>query len=213
MRENWPQPFAAGWRNHKGKGRLVRFQQVYYVLDTQHRILWVGGDWDEFALANAGAAARSNEVLATSVLNHIVDQPTADAVVRLVDAVRATRSALRIDYRCDSPTTLRRYRMTIQPMRDDRVLLVHDLRDARTFDAPLRPWKYRKDADHQKCSFCCAVHTAPDGWTPPEDLTEPHPESVSYTMCPACSDRVEEAVSSLLSDREPSKPVAGGLGP
>jgi len=191
----------------------VRFQQLYYVLDTQYRILWVGGDWDEFALANAGEAARSNEVLSTCLLTHIVDQPTADAVVRLVDVVRASQAPLRIDYRCDSPTMLRRYQMTIQPMRDDRVLLVHDLRDARTFHQPLTHWKYRKDAHHLKCSFCCSVGTGSGEWTLPENLTGPHPEEVAYTMCPSCSGRVDEAISSLVANRSPKNPVTGGFGP
>lgn len=191
----------------------MRFQQLYYVLDTQYRILWVGGDWDEFALANSGGLARSNEVLSTSLLKHIADQPTADAVTRLVDVVRSTQLPLRIDYRCDSFSMLRRYQLTIQPMRDDRVLLVHDLRDARTFDQPLTHWKHRSNANHSKCSFCCSVQTAPDQWTPPEDLTEPHPDFVAYTMCPACSERVEDAIGSLLTNSTPKNPVTGGFGP
>lgn len=194
-------------------GRRMRFQQLYYVLDTQYRILWVGGDWDEVALANAGETARSNEVLSTSLMSHVTDQPTAAAVMRMIDAVRQTQSVLRFDYRGDSPTMLRRYQMTIQPMRDDRVLLVHDLRDARTFPQPLPYWRFGTDSGHQKCSFCCSVK-APDGvWTPPEALGEPHPEVVTYTICVGCGARVDEAIASLLADRTSRAPATGGFGP
>ena len=191
----------------------MRFQQLYYVLDTQYRILWVGGDWDEVALANAGDAARSNEVLSTLLMSHITDQPTADAVMRMVDAVRQTQSVLRIDYRGDSPTMLRRYQLTIQPMRDDRVLLVHDLRDAQTFPQPLLPWRFSTESRHQKCSFCCSVKATDGVWTPPEDLEEPHPEVVTYTICGGCGARVEEAIASLSDDRALQAHATGGFGP
>lgn len=191
----------------------MRFQQIYYVLDSDYRILWVGGDWDEFALANAGDAARSNEVLATSLFRHIVDEATAQAIRRLVSAVREMQSALRMDYRCDSPTLLRRFQMTIQPMKDGRVLLVHDLRDARTFDRPLGHWKYQAQAEDLKCSFCCSVRAPGGDWTPPEDLLGPHPGEVRYTVCPCCAVTVEDVVSSLLEKRDPKTSVTGGFGP
>ena len=110
---------------------LVKFQQVYYVLDPELRLIWVGGEWDEFALSNSGSNAIANAVLSTSLLGHISDEPTRRATVQMIEAVQEVQAPLRIDYRCDSPSMLRRFLMTIQPMRDNRVLIVHDLRDAR----------------------------------------------------------------------------------
>ena len=34
----------------------MKFQQVYTVVDSEYRVLWVGGEWDEVAL-NAGSDA------------------------------------------------------------------------------------------------------------------------------------------------------------
>ena len=57
----------------------MKFQQVYFVVDEEFRLLWIGGEWDEAALANGGSDARSNEVLSTSLLSHITDEPTRRA--------------------------------------------------------------------------------------------------------------------------------------
>jgi hypothetical protein len=193
-------------------GRL-KFHQVYYVLDAQLRVLWIGGEWDEFAMANGGEVARANEVLSTSIKKHIADAETTDAVVRLIEAVQETGSVLRIDYRCDSFALLRRFQLTIQPMKDERVLLVHDLKDAKTFATPHAPWRHTHGASHGKCSFCCSVHW-PDGvWQDAGLLTEPHPEKVALTLCPSCLGRVDEAIVALRANRAPNTPVTGGLGP
>ncbi len=207
---------CSGWSGRWGIGHRksdLRFHQVYFVLDTEYRLLWIGGDWDEFALRNGGTAARSNEVLSTSLLKQIADEPTKRAVVRLIEAVRAMQQPLRIDYRCDSPTIRRRFQLTIQPMKDARVLLVHDLRDAYSFDRPIAPWQFDPAAPDCKCSFCCAVSLSDGPWTPAEALADQHPRAVRYTMCPDCEASVAEAVQSLRDKRKPRNPVTGGFGP
>ena len=150
----------------------MKFQQVYFVVDDSLRLLWIGGEWDEFALANGGSNARSNEVLSTSLLAHITDGLTRDATAAMAKAVKDTHEALRIDYRCDSPTLMRRYLMTIQPMKDDRVLFVHDLRDVQTFANAVVHWRFRAGAGDLKCSFCCSVRMTDSDWTPPEELAD-----------------------------------------
>ena len=174
----------------------VRFHQVHCVLDDQYRLLWVGGDWDDFALANGGRSAKANEVLSTSLFAHILDASTRRAMTVVIEAVREARLPLKVDYRCDSPTVLRRFQLTIQPMKENRVLLVHDLRDARSFERPLTAWTYDPDATEVKCSFCCAVQHGSD-WIAPEDLETPHPAVVRYRLCPACEAGIDEAVVRL----------------
>jgi hypothetical protein len=191
----------------------VKFHQVYYVLDSELRVLWIGGEWDEFAIANGGDAARANEVLSTSLRDHIADPDTTEAMIRLVEAVQEATAPLRIDYRCDSYTLLRRFQMTIQPMKDGRVLVVHDLRDARTFDTPHAPWRHTPGASAGKCSFCCSVQTNDKVWRAAEVLGEDHPTEVAYTICPACAGHVDEAISAVRANRKPRAPVTGGFGP
>jgi len=191
----------------------VKFQQVYFVVDESLRLLWIGGEWDEFALANAGSNARSNEVLSTSLLSHITDEPTRLATAAMAKAVKDTHEALRIDYRCDSPSLMRRYLMTIQPMKDDRVLFVHDLRDVQTFTNAVVHWRFRAGAEDLKCSFCCSVRMTGADWTPPEDLTDAHPEWVEFTLCPQCNARIAEAIDALRQGRKPALGGTGGYGP
>lgn len=208
---------AAGGRSrpsfHAPGALALKFLQIYYVLDTELRLLWVGGEWDEFALENSAPGARANEVLSTSLLGHIADSTTKDAVKALIGAVQDMQTPLRIDYRCDSPTMLRRFQMTIQPMKDGRILMVHDLRDAHSFDSPRGPWHHKGDAAAEKCSFCCAVRVPGQTWTAPEALLVDHPAEVALTLCPDCVARVEEAIAALRGSRSPVPPVTGGFGP
>ena len=131
----------------------------------------------------------------------------------MAEAVQDTQTALRIDYRCDSPTLKRRYLMTIQPMKDHRVLFVHDLRDVQSFPSSFSPWKHVAGAADLKCSFCCAVRMTDADWTPPEDLTDAHPEWVDFTLCPSCNDRIAEAIDALRQGRKPAEGTTGGYGP
>ncbi len=197
----------------RSRTNALKFQQVYYVLDPDDRILWIGGEWDEFALANGGSGAGSNRVLATPLARHVTGETTRAALARMIAAVRDAGAPLRIDYRCDSPRLLRRVQLTIQPMKDDRVLMVHDLRDARAFEVALPPWHADETAAARKCSFCGAVHLPDAGWNFAEDLGADHPAGVAYVICPGCAAQIDEGVASLRQRRAPSTPMTGGFGP
>lgn len=191
----------------------VRFLQTYCVLDHDLRLLWVGGDWDEFALANNGAGNVADQVLSTCLTDHICDRDTTEAVGALVRVVRDCQKDLRLDYRCDSPVMTRRFQMTIQPMKEDRVLIVHDLRDARTLDRPLHPWHGDSGAVACKCSFCCAVNLGDAAWTAPEELTVEHPDRVRYTLCPECRSRIAATIEATAAGQSEKLPVSGSFGP
>lgn len=183
------------------------------MLDAEHRLLWVGGGWDEFALSNSGSAATANEVLSTSLLSHIADEPTRQALLSMIEVVREVQQPLRIDYRCDSPTMLRRYLLTIQPMRDNRLLLVHDLRDARTFETQIGLWSHVPTAIDCKCSFCCSVSLDGAPYVGPETLGYQHPAEVRLTLCPGCVANIAETVLSLREHRKPNTADSGVYGP
>jgi uncharacterized protein YlaI len=189
----------------------VKFQQVYFVLDKEFRLLWVGGEWDDFANANGGQSARINDVLSTSLLDHIADDDTKRAMVRLVEAVMDVQEPLKIDYRCDNPEMLRRFQMTVQPMKEGRVLVVHDLRDAQSFKVPLFPWRHNPHADEKKCSFCNRVKFVGKDWQTPESLGDSHPDDVAFVLCGDCEHRVEEAISALRDGRKPLGAITGGF--
>jgi hypothetical protein len=186
----------------------VKFQQVYAVVDSEYRVLWVGGEWDEFALNGGANSATSNAVLSTSVMSHIAGSETRAETARMIDAVLTHKRTLRLEYRCDSPSLARKFLMTIQPMKDDRALMVHDLRDAWHFSPPLNRWHYDASAPDQKCSFCGNVRLDGDfEWTSCDDIGERHPTHVNYDVCPSCVIAIERAVEDVRWDTGVVVPV------
>ncbi len=184
----------------------MKFLQTYAVVDKEHRLLWVGGEWDEFALQNAGKNATANAVLSTSLMSYIAGDVTRAVTARLVDAVLTTKRPLRLEYRCDSPSMARKFRLTVQPMKDDRALMVHDLCDAWHFSPPLRPWHHDAAAPDCKCSFCGDVRLeGTSDWESCDDLRERHPTHVTYDICPRCRAEIDVAVEEVL---EPAASVS-----
>lgn len=163
-------------------------------------MLWVGGEWDEFALQNAGKGSTANAVLSTSLLAHIAGDVTRRMTARLIDTVLTTRRPLRLEYRCDSPSMARKFLLTIQPMKDDRALMVHDLRDAWHFSPPLRPWRHDANAPDCKCSFCGDVRLeGTTVWETCDELRERHPTAVTYDVCQNCRAAIDVAVEETLT--------------
>lgn len=178
----------------------MKFQQVYAVVDSEYRLLWVGGEWDEFALQNAAQQALANHVLSTSLMAHIAGDETRRLTARLIETVLATKRPLRLQYRCDSPSMARAYQLTIQPMKEERALMVHDLKDAWHFSPPLNIWHYDPNAKDCKCSFCGDVRFGGEAaWTDCDAIGERHPTRVVYEVCDRCDAAVSEAIQLVLA--------------
>ncbi|MFM7332976.1 MAG: hypothetical protein ACKO2N_12540 [Tabrizicola sp.] len=176
----------------------MKFQQVYTVVDSEYRVLWVGGEWDEVALNGGASSATSNAVLSTSVMSHIAGSETRAETARMIDAVLEHKRTLRLEYRCDSPSMARKFLMTIQPMKDDRALMVHDLKDAWHYSPPLNRWHYDPAANNVKCSFCGNVRLAGETeWTSCDDIGERHPTHVTYEVCNSCEASIDKAVEDV----------------
>ena len=190
----------------------MKFQQNFFVVDQALRILWVGGDWDDCALRNDGENCVANAVLSTPLTQHITDMRTADAMAQMVRTVIEVKRPLRFDYRCDSPNEVRRYRMTIQPLKEDRALLVHDLRDAEMLPIPHTRWTYSEKARARKCSMCCAVNIN-GTWEEPVSLGVPHPREVLFALCSDCQTRINDAISATAAGRESREDVRAAFSP
>ena len=178
----------------------MKFQQVYAVVDSEYRLLWVGGEWDEFALQNAAQHALANHVLSTSLMSHIAGDETRQLIARLVETVLRTKRPLRVEYRCDSPSVARAYLLTIQPMKEERALMVHDLKDAWHFSPPLNMWHYDPNSRDCKCSFCGNIRFGgASDWTSCDDIGERHPSFVVYEVCSNCRSAVADAIEKVLA--------------
>jgi hypothetical protein len=173
----------------------VRFHQVFAVVDSEYRLLWVGGEWDEFALQNAAHHALADHVLSTSLMAHVAGDETRRLLAQMINSVLDAKRPLRLGYRCDGPGMARAYQLTIQPMKDDRVLMVHDLKDAWHFAPPLNSWRYDPNARDCKCSFCGSVRfSQATEWTSCDDVGERHPSLVFYEVCNNCRQTISEAI-------------------
>jgi hypothetical protein len=168
---------------------IVKWQQVFYVLDSAHRLLWVGGDWDDFAALNDGAPARASRVLGTRLTDHLAGVEMQETMHALLSDVCAMKRTLRIGCRCDSPTQRRDMRMTITPLRDDRLMVTHDLLDAQTLPSIGRGWSYLPGAFDCKCSLCGALRRR-NVWADPFCTGQRHPELVDYDICPGCREMI-----------------------
>ncbi len=186
----------------------MKFQQVYAVVDGEYRVLWVGGEWDEFALSGGANGAISNKVLSTSIMSQIAGEETRAATARMIDTVLEHKRTLRVEYRCDSPSMARQFLMTIQPMKDGRALMVHDLKDAWHFSPPLNRWHYDSAAKDTKCSFCGSVRFEHEtGWTRCDDIGDRHPTHVTYEICRPCRVAIDHAVEIAIHDTEAPAPA------
>lgn len=186
----------------------MKFLQVYAVVDSEYRVLWVGGEWDEFALNGGANSATSNAVLSTSVMAHIAGSETRAETARMIAAVLEHKRTLRLEYRCDSPSMARKFLMTIQPMKDDRALMVHDLKDAWHYSPPLNRWHYDPDAGDVKCSFCGNVRLEEETeWISCDDIGERHPTHVTYEVCDRCVASIDKAVEDVRLGTEVSLPL------
>jgi hypothetical protein len=187
----------------RGRAKAVKFQQVFAVVDSSYRVLWIGGEWDEFALSGGAKGALANAVLSTSVMSHIAGDETRAETARMINTVLEHKRTLRLEYRCDSPSMARQFLMTIQPMKDDRALMVHDLRDAWHFATPLNRWHFDSGAQDAKCSFCGSVRLEGDeGWTSCDDIGDRHPTYVRYEICVPCREAIDRAVEDVHSTTE-----------
>ena len=180
----------------------MKFQHCFCVVDSSLRILWVGGDWDDFAAYNGGGAILASDVLATRLTDYITDIETADTVEQMVHAVIDTKGTLRMDYRCDAPQELRRLRLTIKPLKDSRAIMVHELRDAVQLTPPMDPWAFDPAARTLKCSVCGLVHLPGKTWEDPTLPGSRHPEFVKYTVCQPCITRIEAAIHGICEGAE-----------
>lgn len=184
----------------------MKFQKSFCVVDSSLRLLWIGGDWDEFARANGGDGAVANEVLSTPLPMHITDRRTAEKVAQMVHVVLDLQKPLRFEYRCDSPNEIRRFRLTIQPMKDQRAIMVHDLQDAVQIEPPMVAWAFDPTATNQKCSMCGSLHR--DGrWIDPIEPGVEHPSAVRYVLCSPCDARADAAIDATRTGRSPADMV------
>jgi hypothetical protein len=183
----------------------------WYELDEQDRVRAVSPDWDRFAHANGGKDAAGGRVIGRPLRSFIAGDVSRMFLEAALQAVRVTRRARTLRYRCDAPRLERHLEMTLIPLADGGVRVTHQPRhlaeradvgrfvtlidraarvDAGPATAARPPWR---------CTQCLRLSPHVDGpWRDPSPLARPEDEplAVRYVLCRDCRGEMSRRLGS-----------------
>lgn len=99
---------------------MGRSQKITYRINKLDRISEIGGEWQEFARTNGGAHLGEN-LLGTSLWNHIQCVDLITLYRPLLKHVRETGETIRFPAQCNSPDLIREGEMQLSPLPDEGV--------------------------------------------------------------------------------------------
>jgi hypothetical protein len=178
--------------------------QTFCVLDSGNRFVCVGGDWDRFAEEQGSDESTGLQVAGKSIFHSVKGFETRSFLNAALFAVRDRQRQFTLDYRCDSPDVRRYMRMTVSPLRSDRLLMVHDFLHEEHIGSGGVTWLFAPGAKARKCSLCCSVEFG-EIWLDPFETDLPHPHFVTYAMCPDCHEKVSGTLSGAQRGRVETK--------
>jgi len=157
-----------------------------YTLDRRDRIIAVSPEWDRFALDNDGPSACADQVVGRRLMGAITGDPVRMFMPAILMRVRASGKVEAVPYRCDSPTTRRRYVMLLEPLAEGAVRVSHHLESEEPSDLVIRV----RTADYGqratlRCSICCRVKEA-GGWIDPFEGGVNRDLRVIHSLCNDC---------------------------
>ncbi len=180
---------------------------VIYGIDEEDRIVFIGGAWDAFAVANHAEQIISSRVLHTSLWQHCQGAMVEQMYRSLLQRVRATKRQIEFIYRCDAPEIRRFIRMCIKNLEEqpDLIAFTNQIvrEELRPYQALLDVYMPRRSDDMvAMCSWCNKVRVDGSGWHEVEDAIaalklferDTYPE-ITHTICPACVAKVETELS------------------
>ncbi len=175
-----------------GVDELFASDDVVYLLDRELRLQGWNGAWDEFALANDGAAVLESFPLGTSVLQGMTEDVAAFYLERYREVLH-TQRFFEHDFECPSPTTRRRYRQTAYPVGGGAgVVVTNHLMVAEPITEVEETFRVHRHVNGDglliQCCHCRKVRdfSRDNKWDwVPLLLESPHPET-SHGFCPPC---------------------------
>lgn len=164
----------------------VKLMLTAYTLDRRDRIIAVNPGWDQFALDNEGRSACADQVVGGRLMDAITGDSVRMFMTAILMRVRVTGQTEAVPYRCDSPTTKRRYVMVLEPLAEGGVRVSHHLESEEPTNLRIRV----RTADYGqraplRCSICCRVRE--EGvWVDPFDDGRDRDLWVIHTLCDDC---------------------------
>jgi hypothetical protein len=168
-----------------------------YRLDSQDRIVEVGGDWDRVARENDGTDVLADRIIGTKLYAHVTDGPSRMFVWTMLDSVRKLFRPSTKLYRCDSPDLKRHMEMTILPETGGGLLVQHRL--IKTEKQPARVRFSGRPAGRVgralvlRCTMCVKLKVGGIWHEPDAETLKSLEQSdgvaqVAYGICEDCSD-------------------------
>ncbi len=170
-----------------------------YTVNSDDRMLRVGGRQNSFAVANDAPELSDPAPLGQSLFAFIADPTTAELYRQILAQVRSRQASQEYDLRCDGPRVRRFLRLTFSPAALGQTdITSRVVREEPRDSVPLldraRP---RSDELLRSCSWCervqahgswCEVEEAVARLQLFDDVTLP---AVSHGICEDCLERVE----------------------
>lgn len=142
-----------------------------YEVDGTDRIIAVSGDWLDFARENGAPELTEDLVVGRSLWDFIEGVDTQAFYEFIFERVRKARIALKVPFRCDSPTCRRWMEMEIKPQLERGILLCSRIVRTEAIPASDRPKviKRRPGGLVTVCGWCRRVQLPSLEWVQFED--------------------------------------------
>jgi hypothetical protein len=150
-------------------------QTYSYLIDINDIIVSVSENWKSFAEENLGVSACLPEnVIGTSLLDHIHDLETKHLYELILQKVRENKRKATFSFRCDSPDKRRFLELSVIPMKDGFVeLKSHIMRTEHRKSVELMRSDIKRSEEYLKiCSMCKKIALSETEWEEVEIATK-----------------------------------------
>jgi hypothetical protein len=165
--------------------------ETWYRVDSEDRIVGVGGGWRTGA-PESGAEAAGPSVIGTSLYDHVAGHFTRKFLKDFLRRARESPVAPRRTYRCDSPQAKRLMEMRAEACDPGVLQVTHRALDERPLPFPIRFEEVGKRAiaGVLRCSLCNRLRRKLGDiavWREPETCVAPDSTTrVVHTVCQDC---------------------------
>lgn len=148
--------------------------RVTYELDAQDRIRSTGADWDRFAVGNGAPELATQNILLEPLWRFVAGREVQHLLGLLFERVRSRNRAIRLPFRCDSPSERRFMELTICPLPahslavESRLLRTEARRYVPLLERSLR-LRYGRLT---MCSWCNRIRLVDGNWAEVERAIE-----------------------------------------
>lgn len=176
-----------------------------YQVDAEDKIIYIGGGWNTFAIANGGNSLATSPPLGKSLWSCINGLSTRFIYQSLVNKVRRTKQKISLPLRCDAPDTLRYLELEISPGARDSIWFRTTLKkeiDQNSLSPIAKP-DLMEQPTIKMCAWCKLIAFR-DSWLTIEDviwfhglLDGPEVPPITHGICPDCNQQMETELAEI----------------